>query len=93
MLTTFTSFEALIDALGGVTVDVPKNVTVPDPMTAENVSLKAGRSQSLDGSEADVYKRQGHWESEREATHSSRPPFCGGCVSTRVRSQRAMQVF
>ena len=44
--------RALIDALGGVTVDVPKNVTVPDPMTAENVSLKAGRSQSLDGSEA-----------------------------------------
>ena len=57
MLTTFTSFEALIDALGGVTVDVPKNVTVPDPMTAENVSLKAGRSQSLDGSEALVLTR------------------------------------
>ena len=57
MLTTFTSFEALIDALGGVTVDVPKNVTVPDPMTAENVSLKAGRSQSLDGSEALVRAR------------------------------------
>ena len=57
MLTTFTSFEALIDALGGVTVDVPKNVTVPDPMTAENVSLKAGRSQSLDGSEALVLAR------------------------------------
>ena len=51
MLTTFTSFEALIDALGGVTVfDVPKNITVPDPMTAENVSLqkRAGRRVSAD---------------------------------------------
>ena len=58
MLTTFTSFEALIDALGGVNRRrAAKNVTVPDPMTAENVSLKAGRSQSLDGSEALVLAR------------------------------------
>lgn len=57
MMTTFTSFAALIDALGGVTVDVPKNVTVPDPMTAENVSLKAGEAQQLDGSKALVLAR------------------------------------
>lgn len=57
MMTTFTSFEALIDALDGVTVDVPKDVTVSDPMTAENVSLKAGAAQRLDGSEALVLAR------------------------------------
>lgn len=57
MMTTFTSFEALIDALGGVTVDVPKDVKVPDPMTADSISLKAGASQLLDGSEALVLAR------------------------------------
>lgn len=57
MMTTFTSFEALVNALGGVTVDVPKDVTVPDPMTADNISLKAGASQQLDGSEALVLAR------------------------------------
>ncbi|MFR4805168.1 MAG: LCP family protein [Eggerthellaceae bacterium] len=68
MLTTFTSFEALIDALGGATVDAG-NVTVPDPMTAENVSLKAGRSQSLDGSEALVLA------SRARSTASIKRPF------------------
>lgn len=57
MMTTFTSFEALVNALGGVTVDVPKDVKVPDPMTTENVELKAGASQELDGSEALVLAR------------------------------------
>ncbi len=57
MMTTFTSFEVLINAMGGVTVDVPKNVTVPDPMTAEDVSLKAGKAQQLDGAEALVLAR------------------------------------
>lgn len=57
MMTTFTSFEALVNALGGVTVDVPKDVKVPDPMTAESVELKAGSSQELDGSEALVLAR------------------------------------
>ena len=57
MMTTFTSFETLVNAMGGVTVDVPKDVTVPDPMTAEDVSLKAGKEQTLDGSEALVLAR------------------------------------
>lgn len=30
LMTTFTAFEDLVDALGGVTVDVPKTVKVPD---------------------------------------------------------------
>ncbi len=57
MMTPFTSFEALVNALGGVTVDVPKDVKVPDPMTADNVELQAGSAQELDGSEALVLAR------------------------------------
>lgn len=57
MMTTFTSFETLVNAMGGVTVDVPKEVTVPDPMTAEDVTLKPGSDQDLNGSEALVLAR------------------------------------
>ena len=55
--TTFTAFEDLVDALGGVTVDVPKTVKVPDPSTAENVTVTKGDNQTLDGSEALVFAR------------------------------------
>lgn len=57
MMTTFTGYENLIDALGGVTVDVPRTITVPDPTTADNVTVKQGDDQTLDGSEALVFAR------------------------------------
>lgn len=57
LMTTFTAFEDLVDALGGVTVDVPKTVKVPDPSTAENVTVTKGDNQTLDGSEALAFAR------------------------------------
>lgn len=57
MMTTFTEYEKLIDALGGLKVDVPRTITVPDPSTAENVTVKEGNNQTLDGSEALVFAR------------------------------------
>ena len=41
MMTTFTEFENFIDALGGVTVDVPATVKVR-PSTAEDVTVQKG---------------------------------------------------
>ena len=38
-------------------MDVPANVTVPDPMTADNVTVTAGEDQLLDGAEALVLAR------------------------------------
>lgn len=57
MMTTFTGYEDLIDALGGVTVDIPRTITVPDPSTADNVTVEKGDNQTLDGSEALVFAR------------------------------------
>ena len=57
MMTTFTGFENFIDALGGVTVDVPATVKVPDPSTAEDVTVQKGQNQHLDGSETLVFAR------------------------------------
>lgn len=68
MMTTFTSFETLVNAMGGVTVDVPKEVTVPDPMTAEEVTLKPGDSQDLNGSETLVLARaRKEYETDQDA--------------------------
>lgn len=57
ILTNFIDFERLVDGLGGVTVDVPVKVTVPDPATAEDVTVRAGEAQTLDGSEALAFSR------------------------------------
>ena len=57
MMTTFTGYEELIDALGGITVDVPRTITVPDPSTADNVTVEEGKNKTLDGSEALVFAR------------------------------------
>ncbi|RKI95961.1 LytR family transcriptional regulator [bacterium D16-34] len=57
MMTTFTGYEELIDALGGITVDIPRTITVPDPSTAEKVTVEEGKNKTLDGSEALVFAR------------------------------------
>ena len=57
MMTTFMDFEELIDDLGGITVDVPESITVPDPATGADLRLEAGSAQHLDGAEALVLAR------------------------------------
>ena len=57
MMTTFIGFERLVDGIGGVTVDVPMTVTVPDPSDAEDVRVTSGEDKHLDGSEALVVAR------------------------------------
>ena len=52
MLTTFGMFADLIDAIGGVTVDVPVSVKADDPTTGGSIELKAGKAQKLDGAHA-----------------------------------------
>ena len=52
MLTTFGMFADLIDALGGVTVDVAYNVKTDDPTTGGNIEVKAGKHQKLNGAQA-----------------------------------------
>lgn len=56
-MTTFIGFEQLVDGMGGVTVDVPETVMVPDPSDAEDLEVEAGRDKQLDGSEALVVAR------------------------------------
>ena len=57
MMTSFISFENLVNAIGGVNVDVPKTVSVTDPATGKSVKVKAGKNRRLDGAEALVLAR------------------------------------
>lgn len=57
MMTTFMGFESLVNALGGVEVDVPVKVTVPDAATGRDLTVKAGQEQRLNGAQALVLAR------------------------------------
>lgn len=57
MMTTFIAFENLVNAIGGIEVDVPVTVTVPDPADGKKVTLKAGKKRHLDGSQTLVLAR------------------------------------
>lgn len=57
MMTTFVSFENLVNALGGIDVDVPQSVSVIDPATGKNVTVKEGKNRHLNGSEALAFVR------------------------------------
>lgn len=52
MTTSFIAFENLVNALGGIDVDVPVTVTVQDPADGKKVTVKAGKNQHLNGSQA-----------------------------------------
>ena len=52
MLTTFGLFADLIDAIGGITMDVALDVTIDDPSTGGKITVEAGPAQKLDGSQA-----------------------------------------
>ena len=48
--------EAIVDYLGGVTVNVDTDMTVKDALTGESISLKAGK-QTLNGQQAQAFAR------------------------------------
>ena len=57
MVSTFMTFEMLVDDLEGVDVDVPKTISFADPITADMVTVKEGKNQHLNGSQALVLAR------------------------------------
>ena len=57
IMTDFLSFEQLVNDVGGVTVDVPMTVAVPDPATTEKITVEKGNEQTLSGAEALAFSR------------------------------------
>ena len=54
--THFSGLQDLVDALGGVEVDVPQTIKYKDALTGERVTVEAGR-QKLNGQEAQIFAR------------------------------------
>ena len=55
----FSDLQQIVDALGGVTVDVPMDLEYMDALTGEWVVVPAGR-QTLDGQQAQIFARARH---------------------------------
>ena len=68
MMVDFTTFADLVDALGGIDVDVPKTITVPDPATGKNLKVVAGQNRHLNGAQALVLARaRKDYENDQDA--------------------------
>lgn len=55
----FSEFQELVDKLGGITVDVPIELSYKDALTGETVSLMPG-TQTIDGQQAQIFARARH---------------------------------
>lgn len=60
LITTFVSFQNLVDDMGGLTIDVPIDEGMTDVVTGDWVEFSAGENQTLNGKEALVYARERH---------------------------------
>lgn len=55
----FSDVQAIVDILGGVTVDVPITLSYTDALTGQDVTLQPG-TQKLDGQQAQIFARARH---------------------------------
>lgn len=56
IMVSFNAFKDIIDALGGVEVNIPIQMSYHDPVQDLNIDLKPGK-QKLNGEEAEMYMR------------------------------------
>ncbi len=52
MMVSLSGFEDIVNAIGGIVIDVPTNVEMLDPATGGEVKVIAGPAQQLDGAKA-----------------------------------------
>ena len=72
IMTTFVAFQDFIDALGGVTIDVPINFSGSDPKTGATVDVPAGEAKHLDGAETLVVVRaRGEYTYKQDANRQA----------------------
>lgn len=60
LLTTFVTFQDLVNDMGGVTVDVPIDQSMTDIVSGEHMEFPAGQQQNLDGAQALIFARERH---------------------------------
>ena len=63
-------FEGLVDAVGGITVNVPQTIGYKDMLTKEYIQIEKG-TQTLNGQQAQIFARARHEYKDQEATRQS----------------------
>lgn len=67
----FSELQTLVDSLGGVTVDVPIELSYKDALTGETVTIQPGE-QTLDGQQAQIFARARHeYGTDQDANRQS----------------------
>lgn len=61
----FSEFQEIVDKLGGITVDVPIEVSYKDALTGDKVTIKPG-VQALNGQQAQIFARARHEYGENQ---------------------------
>ena len=93
MLITFGTFAKLIDALGGVVMDVPADVEVSDPTTGGTIKLKAGDGQLLNGAQALALARaRVEYETDQDAVRQVNVRSLEQAIIERVLNDRSIGV-
>lgn len=82
----FSGLEGLVDALGGVKVDVPKNIKYWDALTNETIRLEAGE-QVLNGQQAQIFARVRKAYAEQEGQRQSNVRSLVLAIANELRSK------
>ena len=67
----FSEFQELVDKVGGITVDVPVEISYKDALTGEAVSLQPG-VQTLNGQQAQIFARARHEYGDNQRRRSAK---------------------
>ena len=81
--THFSGLQSLVDALGGVEVDVPQTITYVDALTGEDVTVEAGR-QKLNGQAAQIFARVRKAYSDGDGTRQSNVRVLLGAIADSI---------
>lgn len=79
-------FEGLVDAVGGITVNVPQTIGYKDMLTKEYIQIEKG-TQTLNGQQAQIFARARHEYKDQEATRQSNNRQIVEALVTSIRNQ------
>ena len=88
----FSEFQSMVDALGGVTVDVPIELSYKDALTGETVTVEPG-VQTLNGQQAQIFVRARHeYGTDQDAHRQSAVRKMAAAIVDEVLSKPAYEL-
>jgi LCP family protein required for cell wall assembly len=88
--THFSGIQGLVDALGGIEVDVPQTIEYKDALTGEMVTVEAGR-QKLNGQEVQIFARVRKAYSDGDGTRQSNVRVIVGALADAILAKSPLE--